>query len=120
LWASKSVETNLFKQTEEDKNEGFFRELNRSAPGTAFLLSSSADEESFEISSYGRSIFTHYILEGLKGAANANDDDIITVTELFEYAEANVRLLAARVKKEQTPLMRGTFDPAMPVAMKRQ
>ncbi len=120
LWASKSVETSLFKKTEEEKNEGFFRELNRSAPGTAFLLSSSADEESFEISSYGRSIFTHYILEGLKGAANSNDDDIITVTELFEYAEANVRLLAARVKKEQTPMLRGTFDPQMPVAMKRQ
>ena len=119
LWASKSVEPSLFKESQEDRNEGFFRELNRSAPGTAFLLSSSADEESFEISSYGRSIFTHYILEGLKGAANANDDDIITVTELFEYAEANVRLLAARVKKEQTPLLRGTFDPDMPVAMKR-
>jgi hypothetical protein len=119
LWASKSIEPSLFKEKEDEKNEGFFRELNRSAPGTAFLLSSSADEESFEISSYGRSIFTHYILEGLKGAANSNDDDIITVTELFEYAEANVRLLAARVKKEQTPLMRGTFDPNMPVAMKR-
>jgi hypothetical protein len=120
LWVSKSVEPNSFKQSEEDKNEGFFRELSRSAPGTAFLLSSSADEESFEISSYGRSIFTHYILEGLKGAANANGDDIITVTELFEYAEANVRVLAARVKKEQTPLLRGIFDPNMPVAMKRQ
>jgi hypothetical protein len=120
LWASKSITDASKKETIDEKNEGFFRELNRSAPGTAFLLSSSADEESFEISSYGRSIFTHYILEGLKGAANANDDEIITVTELFEYAEANVRLLAARVKKEQTPLMRGVFDPNMPVAMKRQ
>jgi hypothetical protein len=120
LWASKSVEGGIFKEEADDKKEGFFRELNRSAAGTAFLLSSSADEESFEISSYGRSIFTHYILEGLKGAANANGDDIITVTELFEYAESNVRVLAARVKKEQTPILRGAFDPNMPVAMKRQ
>jgi hypothetical protein len=120
LWASKSVDPVVLKETQEDKKEGFLRELIKTAPGTAFLLSSSADEESFEISSYGRSIFTHYILEGLKGAANSNGDDIITVTELFEYAELNVRTLAARVKKEQTPMLRGIFDPNMPVAMKRQ
>jgi Caspase domain/MORN repeat len=119
LWASKSVDPVVVKETQEDKKDNFLRELIKTAPGTAFLLSSSADEESFEISSYGRSIFTHYILEGLKGAANSNGDDIITVTELFEYAELNVRTLAARVKKEQTPMLRGVFDPNMPVAMKR-
>ncbi|MDZ7880711.1 MAG: caspase family protein [Saprospiraceae bacterium] len=119
LWASKSIEPEV-KQTQEEKKESFLRQLSKTAPGTAFLLSSSADEESFEISSYGRSIFTHYVLEGLKGAANANGDDIITVTELFEYAELNVRTLAAKVKKEQTPMLRGIFDPNMPVAMKRQ
>ena len=120
LWASKSVEPSILETPDEVEGNAFFRELNRTAPGTAFMLSSSADEESFEISSYGRSIFTHYILEGLKGAANANDDDVITVKELFEYAASNVRILANRVKKEQTPLLRGTFDPNMPVAMKRQ
>jgi hypothetical protein len=120
LWASKSVETSVFQSPDESQSSTFFRELNRTAPGTAFMLSSSADEESFEISSYGRSIFTHYILEGLKGAANANDDEVITVKELFDYAAENVRVLANRVKKEQTPLLRGTFDPNMPIAMKRQ
>jgi hypothetical protein len=119
LWASKSIEPSAMSHPESEQNEGFFRELNRSAPGTAFLLSSSADEESFEISSYGRSIFTHYILEGLKGAANTNDDEVITVKELFDYAAEHVSVLAARVKKEQTPMLRGTFDPNMPVAMKR-
>lgn len=120
LWASKSVEPSILETPDEVEGNAFFRELNRTAPGTAFMLSSSADEESFEISSYGRSIFTHYVLEGLKGAANANDDEVITVKELFEYAASNVRILASRVKKEQTPLLRGTFDPNMPVAMKRQ
>lgn len=120
LWASKSVEPSVLETPDEVEGNAFFRELNRTAPGTAFMLSSSADEESFEISSYGRSIFTHYVLEGLKGAANANDDEVITVKELFEYAASNVRILASRVKKEQTPLLRGTFDPNMPVAMKRQ
>ena len=120
LWASKSVETSILQSRDEVQSDAFFRELNRTAPGTAFLLSSSADEESFEISSYGRSIFTHYILEGLKGAANANDDDVITVKELFDYAAENVRILANRVKKAQTPLLRGNYDPNMPVAMKRQ
>lgn len=120
LWASKAVETSVLQSPDEVQSDAFFRELNRTAPGTAFLLSSSADEESFEISSYGRSIFTHYILEGLKGAANANDDDVITVKELFDYAAENVRILANRVKKAQTPLLRGNYDPNMPVAMKRQ
>lgn len=120
LWVSKSVEPSILETPDEVEGNAFFRELNRTAPGTAFMLSSSADEESFEISSYGRSIFTHYVLEGLKGAANANDDEVITVKELFEYAASNVRVLASRVKKEQTPLLRGTFDPNMPVAMKRQ
>lgn len=54
--------------------------------GTAFLLSSSADEASQESDRVGGSYFTHALLTGLRGAADVERDGTVTLTEAYRFA----------------------------------
>ena len=118
--ATKSVKTDIFNHSQQDVQDVFFRELNRASAGTAFILSSLADEESLEVSTLHQSIFSYFVLRGMKGEANMNGDEVITVQELFDYVYRNVTTYAQKLGKTQTPVLKGNFDPNMPVAMVRK
>ncbi|NJN34119.1 MAG: hypothetical protein HC817_07600 [Saprospiraceae bacterium] len=115
--ASKSIES--ARQALEDGGQ-LYEELNKTQPGTAYLLSSLADEESLEVSSLQNSVFTYFILRGLKGEANKNNDNIVTIKELFDFVSVNVASYAKSLGKKQTPILKGDFDPEMPVAIVRK
>ena len=54
--------------------------------GYAFLTSSSSDEVSQESEKIKGSFFTHFLLSGLRGAADMTQDGRITLTEAYQYA----------------------------------
>ena len=54
--------------------------------GYAFLSSSSSDEASQESDRLRSSFFTHYLLAGLRGAADHNNDRRVTLNELYQFA----------------------------------
>ena len=54
--------------------------------GHAYLTSSSADEAAQESDRVGGSFFTHYLTTGLRGAADADGDRVITLSEAYEFA----------------------------------
>jgi hypothetical protein len=54
--------------------------------GHAFLTSSSADESAQESDRIAGSFFTHYLVSGLRGAADASGDRKITLTEAYRFA----------------------------------
>jgi len=54
--------------------------------GHAFLTSSSADEAAQESDSIEASFFTHYLVSGLRGAADATGDGKVTLNEAYHYA----------------------------------
>jgi hypothetical protein len=54
--------------------------------GHAFLASSSADEASQESDTLGSSFFTHYLVSGLRGAADSTSDELVTLDEVYLYA----------------------------------
>lgn len=54
--------------------------------GHAFLTSSSADEVAQESDRVGGSFFTHYFTTGLRGAADADGDKLVTLSEAYEFA----------------------------------
>lgn len=65
--------------------------------GHAFLTSSSADEAAQESDRIGASFFTHYLVSGLRGAADASGDRRITLTEAYRFAfEETSRALRPR------------------------
>lgn len=54
--------------------------------GYAYLTSSSADEAAQESDRVGGSFFTHYLVSGLRGAADTSGDNKVTLNEAYHYA----------------------------------
>jgi hypothetical protein len=54
--------------------------------GHAFLTSSSADEAAQESDGIQSSFFTHYLISGLRGAADSTRDGQVSLNEAYHYA----------------------------------
>jgi uncharacterized caspase-like protein len=67
------------------------------------LLASKGDEFSQEYKSAQHGLFTHVMLEGLRGLADANHDRKVTVTELHNFAVPLVEKLHNSAAGSQTP-----------------
>lgn len=74
---------------------------------TVLVLSSKAEETSVENSSFRQGIFSHFLLKALEGAADKNNDSIVTLTEAFDYVQKNVNY---RTNNYQTPVMIGNIE----------
>jgi hypothetical protein len=62
--------------------------------GRAVITASDVNESSLESSKWGNGhgVFTHFLLEGMRGKADANDDRLVTVGELFRFVRQSVRI----------------------------
>ncbi len=59
---------------------------NAGIEGHAYLTSSSAEEAAQESDRIGGSFFTHYLVSGLRGAADVNRDRQVTLHEAYRFA----------------------------------
>lgn len=76
----------------------------RSVTGEAVLASSTADEASQESDAIGASFFTHHLVGGLRGAADADADGLVTLSEAYAYAFRETReSTAATLAGTQNP-----------------
>lgn len=57
--------------------------------GEVLLTSSAADEVALESREIGGSFFTHHFISGLRGAADASGDGLVTLGEAYQYAYAH-------------------------------
>jgi hypothetical protein len=64
----------------------FLSDASRNARGHAFLTSSSADEAAQESDRIGAAFFTHYLVSGLRGAADTSRDGLVTLAEAYQFA----------------------------------
>lgn len=76
----------------------------------ACLLSSSPVEYSYEFFDIEHSVFTEYLIKGLRGEAKTNDE--VTLIGLYDYVYKNVQ---KKTNKRQNPLLIGTmrYDTAL-------
>ena len=77
--------------------------------GVAILTASTASQFSREGEMWGggHGVFTYYMLLGLKGAADRNEDGFVTVRELFDYVYGKV---GEDTDGNQYPELKGYFD----------
>jgi hypothetical protein len=82
----------------------YFENLLYQEQGRAILTSSDVNERSRESQKWGKGhgVFTYYLLQGLRGNADLNEDHFVTVGELFRYVRQTVRL---DTNLEQNPRM---------------
>jgi hypothetical protein len=64
----------------------FLSDVSTQARGHAFLTASSADESAQESDRVGAAFFTHFLLSGMRGAADANHDRRVTLNEAYQFA----------------------------------
>lgn len=95
----------------------YYESLAQAAPSTALIMSSKSEETSLESNSLRQGVFSHFLIRGLKGEGDANRDGVIALQELFDYIRSNVRSYTGM---RQSPLITGSYDINMPVAVVRQ
>lgn len=80
--------------------------------GIAVISASDDRQLSAESAKFGggHGVFTHYLLEGLKGRADYNRDSRVTLGELIPYLSEHVR---RETLNAQSPTVAGRFDPAL-------
>ncbi len=76
--------------------------------GTVTIAASDGSQPSLELDEYQHGLFTYYLLDGIKGAANSDGDYDIDVDELWEYLKNNVKDKAREVGGNQEPVRLGT------------
>ncbi|MFC1509834.1 caspase family protein, partial [Candidatus Omnitrophota bacterium] len=92
-----------------------FQNLSQIGDGVCVISASDEDQYSQEGQQWGggHGIFTHTILEGLKGNADYNNDSLVTLGELIPYLSQTVR---RETRNAQSPTVSGKFDPALSIS----
>jgi uncharacterized caspase-like protein len=96
----------------------FIERLTRSK-GRAIITASRPTEVSIELPELGHGIFSYYLVNGLKGAADLNRDGIISLQELYEYLEQQVTGKSRSVGGNQHPVMKGELEGVFPLVRTR-
>ncbi len=94
----------------------YYASFKNTKGGLAFFTSSQGEEISLEDGGLRQGIFTHFLIRGLNGEADANHDKIVTIQEISAFVSKEVRSYTAKV---QTPVLTGNYDTNMPVAVIR-
>jgi hypothetical protein len=97
----------------------FLERLTR-AKGRAIITASRPSEVSLELPDLGHGVFSYYLVEGLKGAADLNRDGIVTLQELYEYTEQHVSRKSRAVGGNQHPVMKGELEGLLPLVRIRR
>jgi uncharacterized caspase-like protein len=88
-----------------------------SAVGDGICVISASDNKQFSQESQkwggGHGVFTYFLLKGLKGEADYNEDRNVSLGELIPYLSEQVRRVT---RNAQSPTVAGKFDPALKIA----
>ncbi len=95
----------------------YYKALANTSGGTALMMSSKAEETSLENKTIRQGVFSYYLIRGLKGEADFNADNIVSVRELFDYVQTQTRQYT---NYRQNPELYGLFDPNMPIGAIRK
>ncbi|QHT69790.1 caspase family protein [Rhodocytophaga rosea] len=79
------------------------------------LSASSAGETSVEAPQWGggHGVFTYYLVEGLKGAADENKNKLVDIREIYEYVRTKV---SEETSRKQYPLLNGRYAKKFPMS----
>lgn len=95
----------------------YLQEVSITRAGIALLTSAEANEVSWEDAKWGggHGVFTYYLLKGLQGEADINQNGLVTVGELFEYVRSKVQ--EATDYKQHPAIGTNPFDRNLPLAI---
>lgn len=95
----------------------YYKTLAQAQAGTALIMSSKSEETSLESSGLRQGVFSHFLIRGLKGEADINRDEVVSIKELYSFINTNVRDYTG---KRQSPVITGDYDESMTVGVVRK
>jgi uncharacterized caspase-like protein len=102
---SPGIQKSISKETDR------FFSLFNTISGKIGILSSKPDESSYEKPKFGNSIFTHYLLKGLRGeAATESKEGIITAKALYDYVYDETKKATKGLQHPQFYADKGSAD----------
>jgi WD40 repeat protein len=69
----------------------YLEDLSKTKEGIVIFTASAAGELSQEFPEFSHGVFTYYLLKGLEGNADYNNDYTVTINELMQYVEEQVK-----------------------------
>lgn len=104
-------------------NKGDGNSLN-DGTGVIVMMAAKPNEVSWDTQQLGNGIFSYFLIKGLKGAADENQNRDISVKELYFYVRRNVlsyvstNIIDPSTNRPavQTPVTFGKFNPDMPIS----
>ena len=75
--------------------------------GRMVVTACDVNEVSLETPDLGHGLFTHYLMEGLKGIADKDQDGLVTIHELYDYVYENVSQHARQLGGSMHPIQKG-------------
>ena len=89
------------------KRAPFLMDASSDMRGHAFLTSSAADERAQESDRISASYFTYYLVSGLRGAADVNQDRRVTLQEAYQFASQET---LARTERSQAGPQHAAYE----------
>lgn len=92
--------------------QAFLSEV-RSSSGRAIITSGKEEQLSWEVPNLSNSVFTHNLIDGLKGKADKDHDGVVTLNEAYQYAYNQTR---QATNGHQHPQFEGKVVGAFPLS----
>jgi N-acetylmuramoyl-L-alanine amidase len=89
-------------------SEAFIRRVFEQAEGMVILAACKQGQLSYEWRENKRSVFTHFLLEALSGAADRDEKGFVTVQDANQHVVNGVKLWASQHSTSQTPTLQYT------------
>jgi WD40 repeat protein len=77
--------------SEQNLVNQYLSDLSKSKEGVVVFTASASGEVSQEFPEMAHGVFTYYLLEGMEGKADYNNDYTVTINELMQYVEEQVK-----------------------------
>jgi uncharacterized caspase-like protein len=68
-----------------------------------------------EVPELGHGLFTHFLVQGLRGAADLDRDGIVSLQEVYQYLEQQVSQKSRAMGGNQHPVMKGEMEGILPL-----
>ena len=101
--------------TRANITDGFLERIS-SGRGKVIITASAANEVSVEKDELQHGVFTYYLLEGLRGAADSDRDGTGTVDEAYRYVSEKVLRATGQ---EQHPVKKGSVEGSLVLSITR-
>jgi WD40 repeat protein len=112
---STDIATRGMSATDDNLINQYLADLSKTKEGIIVFTASQAGEVSQELEKFGHGVFTYYLLEGMKGKADFNNDYTVTIGELMDYVEEKVK---RQTNGNQHPTRnQGTYDKDLTISL---